>query len=52
MHHASDDQQLPEDRCRRIVRTSGEFTDKELESIARSEPPAEAAAFDHEYKQA
>jgi prevent-host-death family protein len=33
----------------RVVRLASELTDKEIEAIRRSEPPASAAAFDHEY---
>ncbi|HSV26122.1 MAG TPA: type II toxin-antitoxin system prevent-host-death family antitoxin [Xanthobacteraceae bacterium] len=33
----------------RIVRTAAEFSPDELDAIALAEPPAEAAAFDHEY---
>ena len=33
----------------RIVRAAWEFSAEELEAIRRAEPPAEAAAFDHEF---
>jgi PHD/YefM family antitoxin component YafN of YafNO toxin-antitoxin module len=32
----------------RIVRAAWEFSAEELDAIRRAEPPAEAAAFDHE----
>lgn len=34
----------------RQVRAPWEFSPEQLEAIRRAEPPAEAAAFNHEYK--
>jgi hypothetical protein len=35
----------------RQVMTAGDFTDAELEEIANAQPPAEAAAFNHEFEE-